>query len=60
MTNRLGASFDRPSIRRAEGFVYVASVDESEAPLTKTGVWITRLVLLVIVAAIVAAVVLFV
>jgi hypothetical protein len=55
VTNRLGTSFDRRSHRRPEGFVYVAVVDDTEAPLTKTGVWITRLVLLVIVAAIVAA-----
>jgi hypothetical protein len=57
VTNRLGASFDRPPPRRPEGFVYVAFVDD-EAPLSKTGVWITRLVLLVIVAVIIAAVVL--
>lgn len=58
MTNRLGTSFDRRSLRRPEGFVYVAFVDDTEAPLTKTGVWITRLVLLVVVAAIIAAVLL--
>lgn len=57
VTNRLGASFDRPRVRRPEGFVYVAVVADTEAPLSKTGVWITRLVLLVIVAAIIAAVV---
>ena len=55
MTNRLGTSFDRRSRRRPEGFVYVAFVDDTEAPLSKTGVWITRLVLLIIVAAIIAA-----
>lgn len=36
-----------------QGVVYVASV--SEAPLSKTGVWITRLILLVIIAAAIAA-----
>lgn len=60
MTNRLGTSFDRRSLGRPEGFVYVAFVDDTEAPLSKTGVWITRLVLLVIVAAIIAAAVLLV
>jgi hypothetical protein len=33
---------------------------EPEAPLSKTGVWITRLILLLVVGAIVAFVVLFV
>jgi hypothetical protein len=35
-------------------------VDDSEAPLSRTGVWITRLVLLVVVAAIIAAALLLV
>ena len=59
MTNRLGTFIDRRSHAGREGFVYVSSVAETEAPLSKTGVWITRLVLLVLVAAIVAAIVLF-
>ena len=56
VTNRLGASFDRRFVRRPEGFVYVAFVADTEAPLSKTGVWITRLVLLAIVVAIIAAI----
>ena len=59
MTNRLGTSIDRRSHAGREGFVYVSSVAEPEAPLSRTGVWFTRLVLLLVVAAIVAAVVFF-
>lgn len=47
--------FDRPRLGRPEGLVYVASVPDPEAPLSKTGVWITRLILLAIVAAVIAA-----
>lgn len=47
--------FDRPALQGSERFVYVASVDDTEAPLSKTGVWITRLILLAIVAAAIAA-----
>lgn len=60
MTNRLGIPLIGSLHDVLRGSVYVASVPAREAPLSRTGVWITRLVLLLIVAAVIFAVVTFV
>lgn len=60
MTNRLGIPLIGTLHELLRGSVYVASVPAREAPLSRTVVWITRLVLLVIVAAVIYAIVTFV
>jgi hypothetical protein len=59
VTNRLGNHLIGTPRRDLRSSVYVASVPAPEAPLSRTGVWITRLILLVIVAAVVLAAITF-
>jgi hypothetical protein len=59
VTNRLGIHLIGTLRRDLRSSVYVAVVPAPEAPLSRTGVWITRLILLVLVAAVVLAAITF-
>ena len=56
MTNRLGNHWIGGRVGDVRRSVTFLRVSDPEAPLSRTGVWITRLILLLVVAAVVIAV----